>query len=164
MISFFISSGWAFRARQWDERTFAGEKSGFSTVFCQRVHLKSGFLRSNVLGCRRSCGHTTQSQWCFELIASIFISYSADTHLALRLFVSGQERCKWTFYRVWAAADCMTRVAIIRTLSMETNVIRRRNEKCLQQIIVGELINFRRDVEYPPGDGHCTTKAKHSDW
>ena len=47
---------------------------------------------------------------------------------------------------------------------MKADVVRGRNEKCLQQIIVGQLIDFRRDVENATGNWHGTTEAKQSDW
>ena len=46
---------------------------------------------------------------------------------------------------------------------MKADVVRGRNEKCLQQIIVGQLIDFRRDVENATGNWHGTTEAKQSD-
>lgn len=44
MISFFISSGWAFRARQKDERTFAGEKEWVQHHLSQASALEIGFF------------------------------------------------------------------------------------------------------------------------
>lgn len=57
----------------------------------------------------------------------------------------------------------MASVAIVRALSMEADVVRWRNEKCLQQIIVSQLINFRCDVQNATGHRHRTTKAQQSD-
>lgn len=79
------------------------------------------------------------------------------------MLVGWQEGSEGSLNCVWIAANRMTRVAVVRTFAMEADVVRRRNEKCLQQVIVGQLIDFCRDVENAPGNWHRTTEAEQSD-
>lgn len=104
--------------------------------------------------------------FCFRLerkASEIFSIYcSSKTHLALCLLVRWQESGEGSLDGVGTAADGVTRVAVVRTLSMEANVVRWRDEKCLQQIIVRQLINLRGDVQNATSHRHRTTKAKQS--
>jgi len=85
-----------------------------------------------------------------------------QTYLSLSLFVRWQEGRKGSLNRVGTSTDRVTGITIIRALSVKANVVGRRNEEGLQQLVVGQLIDFCRNVQYTARHRHRTTKAKQS--
>lgn len=57
----------------------------------------------------------------------------------------------------------MTRVAVVAAFAVKADVVGWRDEKCLQQIIVGQLIDLGRNVQDPTSYGHRSSEAKQSD-
>jgi len=74
----------------------------------------------------------------------------------------GEKSSKASFQHVWAAADCVRRVAVVGALAVEAEVARWRDEESLEKISFGQRVDLSCDVQRSPGDGDGSAKAKQS--
>lgn len=72
----------------------------------------------------------------------------------------GQEGGKASLQSVRAAADRMCGVAIVTAFPVETQIASRTHEERLQQFAVGNLINFRCDIEGSAAYWHRSAKSQ----
>jgi len=75
-------------------------------------------------------------------------------HFASSHFFGRQESRERAFQSVWAATDGMCGVAVVGTLSVETQVVGRRHKERLQQLAVRQGLQFGGHVEHAASDGH----------
>lgn len=86
---------------------------------------------------------------CIQLTPSTYYSPSlslSHTYLSSRRLPLGQERGKGALQHVRVAANGVGRVAIVGALSVEAQIVRGRDEECLQQIILRHLVNLCGDI------------------
>jgi len=72
----------------------------------------------------------------------------------------GQEGGEATLQSVGAAADRVRGVAVVTAFAVEAQVAGRTDEEGLEQLAVGDLINFRRHVEGPTAHRHRSAKSQ----
>lgn len=67
-------------------------------------------------------------------------------HLSTRHLPLGQEGGKGALQHVRVSTNCMRSVAVVRALAVEAQVVGWRHEERLEQLILGHLVNLRRDI------------------
>jgi len=72
----------------------------------------------------------------------------------------GQEGGEATLQSVGAAADRVRGVAIVTAFAVETEVAGRTDEEGLEQLAIGDVINFRRHVEGSTAHRHRSAKSQ----
>ena len=75
-------------------------------------------------------------------------------HFARSHFFGRQESRERAFQSVWAATDGVCGVAVVGTLSVETQVVGRRHKERLKQLAVRQGLQFGGHVEHTASDGH----------
>jgi len=72
----------------------------------------------------------------------------------------GQEGREATLQSVGAAADRVRGVAVVTAFAVEAQVAGRTDEEGLEQLAVGDPINFRRHVESPTAHRHRSAESQ----
>jgi len=71
-----------------------------------------------------------------------------------------QKGGKATLQVVRIATNSMCRIAIVTTFAMEAQVAGRTHEKRFKQLTVGNLVNFRCNIESPTTHWHRSAKTQ----
>lgn len=83
------------------------------------------------------------------------------THLPLSNIRRRQKSGEASLQHVRVAAYCVSRVAVVRALAVEAEVVRRGHEKCLEYVPFGDVIDLGGHVEYAAHDRHCPPEAEY---
>lgn len=75
-------------------------------------------------------------------------------------FLVRQERCERALKNVGVAADSMRSVAVVGALAVETQVVGRRHEECLEELSVREGVQFGGHVEDSASHWHRAPETK----
>lgn len=82
------------------------------------------------------------------------------TYLSLGDLIGRQEGGEAPLQRVGVAADGVPRVAVVRALAVEAEVVGRRHEECLQDVAFCDVIDLRGHVEYSSDYRHGAAEAQ----
>lgn len=80
--------------------------------------------------------------------------------LARSHFLGWQERCEGALQNIRVTADSMRCVTVVGTLAVETQVVGRGHEECLQKLSIRQGVELCCHVEDTAGYGHRTPETQ----